>query len=263
MGQRSYNLHPVCHGSFPGCYRGQYKKGLRNGLGTRTSAAYEARPDTHDIPLSSSEPSLQSILSRPPVDSPRSSLKRVTALQQGKTDSVSSLKASHTSTSLQTSPRGFSLGQTGLKEDLAQVYEGEWVSDKRQGHGVLKVFSKYTYYGQWNKNMITGYGVMVYENGSKQEGEWHNGTLIAVVKRPKVLLFKTHQLELKVKDARTKALQAAEAARHKAELAGSRASSALTKSRAAVKVAEKAKIHAQIAVEKAEAYKNAPRVSGG
>lgn len=149
----------------------------------------------------------------------------------------------------------------GFKEELAQVYEGEWVHDKRHGHGVLKVLTKYTYYGQWAKNAMTGYGVMVYENGSKQEGEWHNGTLIAVVKRHKVLLFKSHQLELKVKEARSKAWQAAETARHKAELATSRAASALAKSRLAAKVAEKAVVHSQLAKEKAEMYKNAPRIS--
>ena len=148
------------------------------------------------------------------------------------------------------------------KDEVAQIYEGEWLHDKRHGNGVLKVLGKYTYYGQWNGNARTGYGVLVSEDGNKEEGEWHNGTLIAVAKRHKVLMFKSNQLEQKVKEARTKSLQAAETARSKAELAVSRASSAVNKSRSAVRVAERAHSDAREALVKADTYKNAPTVSG-
>ncbi len=136
------------------------------------------------------------------------------------------------------------------------------MNDKRHGHGVLKVLGKYAYYGQWDKNTRTGHGVLVNEDGTKEEGEWHNGTRVAIVKRHKVLLFKSHQLEQKVKEAHTKSLQAAEKARSKAELAISRASTAVNRSELAAGVAEKARVDAREAITKAEHYKNAPTVSG-
>ncbi len=155
-----------------------------------------------------------------------------------------------------------SVSSLGSKDEVAQIYEGEWVDDKRHGHGVLKVLGKYTYYGQWSSNTRTGHGVLIDKNGAKEEGEWHNGTRVAIVKRHKVILFKSHQLEQKVKEAHTKSLQAAEKARSKAELAISRASSAVKRSEPAAMMAEKARRDARGAVAKAELYKNAPTVSG-
>ncbi len=229
-----------------GCYRGQYKKGLRCGFGTRTSSAYEVKGEDHSISTSTSEPSLSSItMPKSTPDSRVNILKKSRTLQRQK-ESISSLYSNP--------------GQH--KDEVAQIYEGEWLHDKRHGNGVLKVIGKYTYYGQWNGNARTGYGVLVTEDGTKEEGEWHNGTLIAVAKRHKVLMFKSHQLEQRVKEARTKSLQAAETARSKAELAVSRALSAVNKSRSAIRVAERAHSDARDALVKAVTYKNAPTVSG-
>lgn len=240
-----------------GCYRGQYKKGLRSGHGTRTSAAYEAKPIPGDpsMPKSDSEPVLQSLIQQKSTTSIKSSKESVLKFGFQKKPSLipSLLTATESTNSIPIS--------TG-KEDFAQIYEGEWKDDRRHGYGVLKVDSHYTYYGQWVNNARTGYGVMVYENGVREEGEWHNGQLIVVLKRHKVALFKSHQLESKVKEARTKALQSKGKAKNMADLADSRAGSAVNKSRQAHQSAQGAQEHAQIAVEKAELYKNAPRVAG-
>ena len=118
-------------------------------------------------------------------------------------------------------------------QDLnAQIYEGEWKEDRRDGHGVLKVLGHYTYYGDWENNNRTGYGVLVHDNGKKEEGQWQNGKLIVVLKRRKLAL-KNSQLETNIRQAHTKAIQAADMARNKALLAESRAVAASTKSKQA------------------------------
>ena len=243
------------HFSPVGCYRGQYKKGLRSGYGTRTSAAFESKVLVGDpsLPKSDSEPLLHSMIKQKSTTSIKSSKEGLLKFQKKQSLIPSLLKNIESSSSLQKS-KG--------KEEFAQAYEGEWKDDRRHGYGVLKVDSLYTYYGQWVSNARTGYGVMMYENGDREEGEWHNGQLIVVLKRHKVALFKSHQLESKVKEARTKALQAKGKAKNMADLADSRAGSAVNKSRLAHQSAQRAQKDAQMAVEKAELYKNAPHVAG-
>ena len=146
-------------------------------------------------------------------------------------------------------------------EQMAQIYEGEWKNDKRHGYGAIKCMGSYTYYGQWENNSRTGYGVLAHENGTKEEGQWQSGQLIVALKRRKINL-KSHQLESKVQGAYTQAVQAADAARNKALLAESRATSAMAKSKMAQVVAMRAERDASMAREKAEEYKNAPRISG-
>ena len=148
-----------------------------------------------------------------------------------------------------------------VQDPNAQIYRGEWKDDKRHGYGILRVLGLYTYYGEWYQNARTGYGVLSYESGRKEEGLWQNGKLIEVFKRKK-LSFKTSQLESKLKQAHTNAIQAADTARNKGLLAESRASSALAKSRLAQKTAQQATHNAQLARDKAELYKNAPKITG-
>lgn len=226
-----------------GCYRGQYRNGVRSGYGIRTSAGYENRdkePMKAQDVLSKQQRSL-SALAAPPTNLKRPSIGYDQPLPSE--DSESSLQ------------------QQQNPAYQAQIYEGEWKEDRRHGYGVMKCIGSYTYYGQWEKNARTGYGVMRYENGIKEEGQWQNGELIVALKRKK-LHFRSHQLETNIQTAHTNAIQAAESARNKALLAESRASSAMAKAKIAHTVAMRAEKEAQIARDKAELYKNSTRVAG-
>lgn len=242
-----------------GFYRGEYKKGVRHGYGTRTSAGYEHRrskdssltsPDFGTLPKRGSEPSFE-----------RGSI--VKQESSASVFSVPSGKSGKTAeSSLQCSARTGSVPKPQSDPDLnAQIYEGEWKDDRRHGHGVLKVLGHYTYYGDWENNNRTGYGVLVYDSGKKEEGQWQNGKLIVVLKRRKLAL-KNSQLETSVRQSHTKAIQAADMARNKALLAESRAAAASTKSKQGHTFAHDALKNAQLAKERAELYKNAPRISG-
>lgn len=144
----------------------------------------------------------------------------------------------------------------GLRESLltksadpdAQIYEGQWEMDMRKGHGVLRIPGRYMYFGEWHCNARTGHGVVVYSDGRKEEGYWENGKLVTQLKRKKLSL-KHHQLENKVKQAHTFALQAADMARTKSILAESRASGANGRAKAALKSIEKAWNDAEKAIE--------------
>ena len=239
-----------------GFYRGEYKKGVRHGYGTRTSASYEHRHTTDSpadystLPKRGSEPSFE----------------RGSMVKQESSASVFSVQTSKSNeSSFPSTVRAGSI-QVSVKPqndpDLnAQIYEGEWKDDRRHGHGVLKVLGHYTYYGDWENNNRTGYGVLVYDSGKKEEGQWQNGKLIVVLKRRKLAL-KNSQLETSVRQSHTKAIQAADMARNKALLAESRAAAASTKSKQAHTFAQDALKNAQLARERAELYKNAPRISG-
>ena len=222
-----------------GVYRGQYKKGVRHGHGTRSSAAYEKDPrSTADVCGSSGGSKKLSVTSI--------SSAKWTKEVSGDPHPVTVTRG-ETSTSLESS---------------SQIYEGEWKDDKRHGHGVLKVPGHRTYYGQWEENTKTGYGVVLYDDGHKEEGQWQNGKLINSLKRKKAISLRNHQLEGKVKLAHITAIQMAITARSKAELAESRASSASTKCQSAQRSIQQAARDAQTAKEKANMCKNAPRVAG-
>ena len=241
--------------STPGVYRGEYKKGVRHGFGTRTSRSYEHRhsdsaltgSDYSTLPKRGSEPALERAAG---TITKQESSASVFSAQMGTTvkDRAGSIFVNS--------------AQSSSGQDLnAQIYEGEWREDRRHGHGVLKVLGHYTYYGDWENNNRTGYGVLVHDNGKKEEGQWQNGKLIVVLKRRK-LAIKNSQLETNIRQAHTKAIQAADMARNKALLAESRAVAASTKSKQANTFAQDAVKNAQLARERAELYKNAPRVSG-
>ena len=130
----------------------------------------------------------------------------------------------------------------------AQIYEGQWLRDKRQGHGILKVPGFYVYCGEWSSNTRTGHGVLLYSDGQREEGYWEQGRLTVPLKRRKLSL-KQHQLESKVKHAHTQALQAADVARTKSILAESRGSAAASRAKLGIKASETAQMEADIAKE--------------
>lgn len=232
-----YNVVFLIHS---GCYRGQYKNGVRSGFGIRTSASYERRNKLLGMGSSTRQQAV------PNLTAPFPGLVR---------PSISS------GSGLNTSGVNSSLDQVSKINSNEQVYEGEWRDDKRQGYGVIKCTGSYTYYGQWAGNARTGYGVLVHENGAKEEGQWQNGELIVALKRKKLHL-KSHQLETKVQTAHTQAIQAADTARNKAMLAESRASTAMGKAKMAQGVVATAEKNARQAREKAELHKNGIKISG-
>ncbi len=139
-----------------------------------------------------------------------------------------------------------------------QLYEGEWVDDRRTGHGILKVQGLYTYYGEWQDNQKNGYGVLVKEladgNGTdpedtRQEGLWKDGKLEVPMKRK---MLKKNELDLKIQTAHTRAIDAARIARQKAQVAEDRADAAAAKCQAAKGRAAKAHEHAEKAMEKSQ-----------
>jgi hypothetical protein len=133
-----------------------------------------------------------------------------------------------------------------------QVYQGQWLNDKRCGYGVLKVTDCFTYYGQWKENTRTGYGVLVHEGHRtgkkgknkeeiKEEGRWDNGKLVEPVKYPRM---KT-ELKLRVEEAHQEAIKAASHAREQAMIAETRANAAAGKSKVADVRALEARQHAE------------------
>ena len=249
-----------------GCYRGQYKNGLRSGFGTRTSAAYEHRDKgAAKLPDHTSSPSSKHKLSnfinpfkRPSYAPPMMAASGGGGGEGGKPHSDALSSGSTTGAA-----RVGGVNEEGIHDHLCnmQIYEGEWKEDKRHGYGVIKCLGSYTYYGQWCANARTGYGVLITECGTKEEGQWQNGELLVALKRKK-LQIKSHQLETKVQTAHTQAIQAAGGARDKAMLAESRAATAMSKAKMAQGVAMTAEKNAKLAREKAEQYKNATRISG-
>ena len=212
-----------------GIYKGQYKKGLRHGYGSRSSYKYELSVSKMDMEKRERGGSFRS--------------------------SVSSGLNSMGGDTLNRSTSSCSLGQRSLPESdpelNSQIYEGQWNRDKRHGHGVLRVPGNYVYCGEWSLNNRTGNGILIYEDGRREEGVWEKGQLVVPLKRKKLSL-KYYQLESKVKQAHTVALQAADVARTKALLAESRASAAVGRAKLGLKAAEKADKDAEMAKKKAD-----------
>lgn len=211
---------------------------MRNGHGTRSSCGYE------DKQLNTLKRANAKRIQRPSMANIviERSMNRGTA---GKTHKTSSDNLHSAAT-------------------LDQIYEGEWVNDRRTGHGILKVNGVYTYYGQWEDNRRTGYGVVVYEitegegkgggggrklEEMKQEGLWNDGKLEQPIKHK---LFMKNDLEQKVRDAHAKAIDAARQARQKAHVAEERADTAAAKCQAAKGKAVKAKECAENALLKSD-----------
>ena len=209
-----------------GFYRGQYKGGKRSGHGTRSSLGYEKEKRKRRLYVSSGLSLHRSLSEREEM---------------------------------------YSSADDITETSLNQVYEGEWKNDKRCGYGILKVSKFFTYYGEWKENSRTGYGVLVYEVRREKSGEerkmeriekgrWDNGELKDQVKKK----FIKTDLEIKVDNAHTKAIQAACLARDKATFAESKANAAAARSQVAEIKAVEARRHAAAASRKVE---DAARIS--
>ena len=55
------------------------------------------------------------------------------------------------------------------------TYSGEWMNDKRSGHGVEHYASKSTYRGQWLEDERHGYAEYALSNGDAYRGQWACG----------------------------------------------------------------------------------------
>lgn len=225
-----------------GFYRGQYKKGQRGGYGTRSSAGYEKIKDSTDLGRVK-KPSVTSLMERNFMQPLSSS-----TLQRVRGDSSRSSQGNVFT----------DMGSVGdMQSNWKQIYEGQWVNDKRCGYGVLKVSDCFTYYGQWDKNTRTGYGVLIREgevNAKKreeirEEGRWDNGKLVERVKQKKVIKSDT---KLRVEEAHQEAIKAAISARDMARLAESKANAAAAKSKVAEVIAREGRQHAATAVARME-----------
>ena len=180
---------------------------------------------------------------------------RYKALQiQQRPSDIASAAISKSLPRFQHTHRG-SADNINVKGAWSQVYEGEWVNDKRSGYGILKVSDCFTYYGQWKENTRSGYGVLMYDDGKGkkegkvEEGLWENGKLVEPVKYKK---FMRTELQMKVKDAHAEAIRAADQARDKASIAETKANAAAAKSRVAEMKAVEARKHAAAATRRVE-----------
>lgn len=227
-----------------GFYRGQYKNGQRGGYGTRSSVAFER--SRGDKPQIHQRPSIASLITKNFMSPSQSH-----SLTRDDKSLAAMMRSEHEQLDY--------MDDNG--HNWKQVYEGEWINDKRSGYGVLKVTDCFTYYGQWKDNTRTGYGVLIREgvkNGKKgknkdevkEEGKWEDGKLIEPVKY-KIKMMKT-DLKQKVEEAHHEAIKAAIIARDKALAAETKANAAVAKSKVAELRANEAREHARTAATKVE-----------
>ena len=56
------------------------------------------------------------------------------------------------------------------------IYNGEWINDKKQGKGEITIARSGDHYiGEFQNNYFHGNGKMTFKNGEIYEGEWENG----------------------------------------------------------------------------------------
>jgi hypothetical protein len=55
------------------------------------------------------------------------------------------------------------------------IYEGEWLDDKKHGKGKMDFANGYKYTGDWVNDMATGEGIFIWNNGDQYEGQVKNG----------------------------------------------------------------------------------------
>ena len=55
------------------------------------------------------------------------------------------------------------------------IYEGEWVEDRREGYGKLVSTAGFLFDGYWKDNLAHGRGRLININGDMYEGDWLNG----------------------------------------------------------------------------------------
>jgi len=60
-------------------------------------------------------------------------------------------------------------------ENDTEVYDGEYVEDKRHGHGTLKCANGNVYVGEFKDGKFHGHGTLKYKNGDVYDGDFVNG----------------------------------------------------------------------------------------
>jgi len=65
-------------------------------------------------------------------------------------------------------------GFVRVKNPCGDTYEGHWLNDKRNGHGVLRRANGNTYDGQWKNDKKHGHGVWIDICGARYEGNWED-----------------------------------------------------------------------------------------
>lgn len=68
-------------------------------------------------------------------------------------------------------------GKGMLKEYAGLSYEGDWMDDKKHGHGEEVHISGNHYVGKYCNGVFEGLGTFTWGNGAIYEGEWKNGKL--------------------------------------------------------------------------------------
>ena len=61
------------------------------------------------------------------------------------------------------------------KDGVTKVYEGEWLADKREGHGKQHFASGALYEGRYKAGKREGHGRMAYADGAVYEGQFKAG----------------------------------------------------------------------------------------
>ena len=76
-----------------------------------------------------------------------------------------------------------SLNSIVTSESNADVYKGEWVENKRTGHGIGVYATLDKFVGRWHENSRSGYGIFIVRDGEKSEGKWKDNSLTFVFKK--------------------------------------------------------------------------------
>ena len=84
------------------------------------------------------------------------------------------------------------------------IYEGDWVNDKRHGRGKMIYKTGDIYEGNWVNDKRHGKGEIIYANGLIHNGDWENDESIKIYLsefklKSKYLKYKKKYLELKSK----------------------------------------------------------------
>ena len=71
-------------------------------------------------------------------------------------------------------------GKGIMIDSYGSVYEGDWINDLKHGKGKITHTDGTYYEGEWKNNFKHGKGKNTYTNGSYYEGEWKNNILISI-----------------------------------------------------------------------------------
>ncbi|XP_058160596.1 MORN repeat-containing protein 1 isoform X3 [Dasypus novemcinctus] len=84
-------------------------------------------------------------------------------------------------------PAAFQGPQPACAPRNGDTYEGNWVLDQRQGHGVLRCADGSTYEGQWHCDVRSGQGGLAHCSGLVYDGLWINSHPAAQATRMVIL----------------------------------------------------------------------------